>query len=1098
MIKKLNNKYSFFLLFTLHLNSLDAQSLDYKTKHSQIYNFEKFGEVQYNYECPDSKKIRTDDKSYKLIYNSIEVHSNVANSVMNLPKEERFNFVVSESKKILSILREFEANNLNKDDPIYNHDRMMIIDMLLDLNFDFASIFFFDSYYDNNVFREVSEFDLELIKLAEEIFYDLEKEEGIYKFDNVLNTNSIIYEYLLIISEYLTDFYYYTKFNMRSDPNEEDKTYYWYKKRFEIYQKIFSHSKEDFLVRHIGLLEKPCTPLSQAWDEYESKNYNTSQTNEEIRNYYPVGHFELDYIAFLSNYNNYDMENSAIHMREVLISLGEVLTDLEFLFSDNSSFGTPSTFNNTFGIYNAPISSEEQLLQAYMIGLDIVAEYESISQMKSLNRNIILAMFEDINEKINEDTVFDLAEQRDVRYGFNYIEYYLDSMDALKKIPNDDKLKFYLDKIDFLLKKGIKDINEKKVSESMKKYYEIYAERAKSQINENYGTGDFQKKLIDLAQNIYENNPSERKIKKMVNKTFKNLKYESLSKEEKFHLIGLFSAISIDDTNLTVITNELLSIMSETPETLVAKSEKVFNELYNDTVIESAKPSARIMLIEMDIMLLRFYRAVLGENSEEYLVKYFERVNYIFGNISVKDIQENLHIAPTITNLSKEVLQFYRTSSLSEISTSNDKAMMNYIHDSFLFYLIDQLRNLPVEKDNLQKLDQYLYRSSVIEFVLDDNLDFYFDFNSNLYDKMKDDEVIIFYDSHSDSILDMYYDSEEEITFLKIHMFIKNEEGSLSRKTFRLYNRDKDEREEIVNNTNLLNNYFELDIEDKNILSKKLYEYFIINDSEIETIINNAKYLTIIKDPIYTKNLAFEALTPNDGIPLLYNFESINYANSLRDYIQKKPRRVNMLTNKALIFGNVDYSINKSPFENLEWTKNEIDNISNMFFRSSVFQQKTATETNFKSNIKNSKIIHLALHGINEEENFKESALIFASDDTNDGLLDFVEISNLNLENVNLVVLSACDTNKGQSFQGYGNLSLQRAFKNAGVSNIVSTLWSIDDKITYYFMIEYYNELKKLGNSSLALNNAKKIFINKYPEYNSPHYWAAFVHYGTN
>jgi len=108
-----------------------------------------------------------------------------------------------------------------------------------------------------------------------------------------------------------------------------------------------------------------------------------------------------------------------------------------------------------------------------------------------------------------------------------------------------------------------------------------------------------------------------------------------------------------------------------------------------------------------------------------------------------------------------------------------------------------------------------------------------------------------------------------------------------------------------------------------------------------------------------------------------------------------------------------------------------------------------------------------------------------------DGILTAYEVSNLYLPGTKLVVLSACETALGDIHGSEGVYGLQRAFKMAGVQNLVMSLWQVGDKETAEFMQLFYKNLFNRQSVNDAFYNAQTIMKNKYR--NEPYKWAAWV-----
>ena len=114
----------------------------------------------------------------------------------------------------------------------------------------------------------------------------------------------------------------------------------------------------------------------------------------------------------------------------------------------------------------------------------------------------------------------------------------------------------------------------------------------------------------------------------------------------------------------------------------------------------------------------------------------------------------------------------------------------------------------------------------------------------------------------------------------------------------------------------------------------------------------------------------------------------------------------------------------------------------------------------------------------------------FDVNNVEDGILTAEEISQLDLSNTKLVVMSACETGRGKVDPIDGVLGLQRAFKKAGVKSIVMSLWKVNDEATSLMMSCFYRHLTNGKERHEALELARKDVEKEYPD---PFYWAGFI-----
>ena len=107
------------------------------------------------------------------------------------------------------------------------------------------------------------------------------------------------------------------------------------------------------------------------------------------------------------------------------------------------------------------------------------------------------------------------------------------------------------------------------------------------------------------------------------------------------------------------------------------------------------------------------------------------------------------------------------------------------------------------------------------------------------------------------------------------------------------------------------------------------------------------------------------------------------------------------------------------------------------------------------------------------------------------GLLSASEATFLDLRNTELVVLSACETGRGQTINSEGVYGIRKAFSDAGAANVIMTLWKIDDMVTQDFMSNFYGNWVDFGLTIREAFTKTRLYMKSiYPE---PYYWGAFV-----
>jgi len=136
--------------------------------------------------------------------------------------------------------------------------------------------------------------------------------------------------------------------------------------------------------------------------------------------------------------------------------------------------------------------------------------------------------------------------------------------------------------------------------------------------------------------------------------------------------------------------------------------------------------------------------------------------------------------------------------------------------------------------------------------------------------------------------------------------------------------------------------------------------------------------------------------------------------------------------------------------------------------------------------------VHFATHGKYEDGAPLFSAIFTAPQAGGPSRLSLYEVMNVKLR-ARLVVLSACETDKGKLTGGDEIAGLTRTFLLAGAETVVSSLWQVSDESTALLMQGFYRRLSEGESTAAALRESALEVRKKFPH---PFYWAAFVETG--
>ena len=521
-----------------------------------------------------------------------------------------------------------------------------------------------------------------------------------------------------------------------------------------------------------------------------------------------------------------------------------------------------------------------------------------------------------------------------------------------------------------------------------------------------------------------------------------------------------------------------------------------------------------------------------------YFNTYYPRVLYTQSN----DVGKRLLY--DISLFAKGILLYTNQQIQETILSSNDKKIIEQFQDlqKLNRYIVEQNVSLQIPKEEIQKL---LVLSESIEKELIASSAAYRENQAiwqitwdSIRNHLSPNEVAIEYfsaplseDSTMYCALLLRHDSEypELIPIFEekeITSFLSAESGNITNKTYDFY-ANGDTISQLVWSKILpqVKEGETIYFAPSGLLHQLAIEYLPYDENRTMSDVYNMVRLSSTREIVLNKqNAEYTTATIYGGIA--YDLEEDVLLAESENYATE-----NLLASRGI----ESDTLNRGSVKFLPGTMKEAETINTLLKQNNIsaklYTTAKANEESFKSlSGKHNNILHIGTHGftwtdsvakkqdffaqrvqlMGQELHYDTSidplnrcGLLFAGanialqgnsknlpEGVQDGILTAKEISLMDLRDANLVVLSACETAKGD-ITSEGVFGLQRAFKMAGVQTIIMSLWKVNDQATQLLMTEFYNNwIGKHQSKREAFRNAQNTIRAQYEE---PVYWAGFI-----
>lgn len=238
----------------------------------------------------------------------------------------------------------------------------------------------------------------------------------------------------------------------------------------------------------------------------------------------------------------------------------------------------------------------------------------------------------------------------------------------------------------------------------------------------------------------------------------------------------------------------------------------------------------------------------------------------------------------------------------------------------------------------------------------------------------------------------------------------------------------------------------------------------------------------------------FPALTNGEGRHLVERY-GIRFAPSVREAIGGRQR--DAAGQASAVFVAAGDAVGRE-FAPLPGSTREVRTLAGFYPRATVLLGHAADKRALLGVLGQTGLFHFAGHAVLDAARPELSYLVVPNGTgSGHGRLTAAELEGMDLRNVRLVVLSACETlgshgSRAGGFGGFAGILL-----SAGAGGVIGSTWMVDDAATARLMIAFHTAYARTGDGPGALRAAQlQLLRSDSPEDRSPAAWAAFRYAG--